>query len=171
MTQKILIKETLSRLLETLDIKGEIREEECFGTPFFTVSSAEAPLLIGEGGQNLQAINHLLRRIVERQFPQEPARFVVDVNAYAKKHFEELRDRALMGAERVRYFKKEVILQPMNPFERRIVHLALQDTYDIVTESRGEGPHRCVVIKLASEEKEKSSAMTSEEKFLEKIQV
>ena len=54
-----------------------------------------------------------------------------------------------MGAQRVRYFKKDVTLEPMNAFDRRTVHLALQEYPDIITESTGAGEERRVVIKPA----------------------
>ena len=75
---------------------------------------------------------------------------MIDVNDYQRRRFDELKDKARMGAQRVRYFKKEVTLEPMSAFERRIVHLALQEYPDIVTESIGEGAERRVVIQLSS---------------------
>ena len=133
-------------ILKKLGVQGDVVEEICFDTPFFVIQTEEAPLLIGEHGQNLEALSHIVRKIAEKK--DQTQKFVVDVNWYMKKHFEELRDRALMGAERVKYFKKEVILQPMTSLERRVIHLTLQDHPDIATESDGFGAQRHVVIKL-----------------------
>ena len=134
------------RILEKIGVSGEVEEEMLFDTPFFVVKTTEAPLLIGERGQNLEALSHIVHKIAGKMDPG--TKFVVDVNWYMKKHFEELRDRAFMGAERVKYFKKEVILQPMTSLERRVIHLTLQGNPDIMTESAGYGAQRHVVIKL-----------------------
>ena len=134
------------RILEKIGVSGEVEEEMLFDTPFFVVKTTEAPLLIGERGQNLEALSHIVHKIAGKMDPG--TKFVVDVNWYMKKHFEELRDRASMGAERVKYFKKEVILHPMTSLERRVIHLTLQDHPDIMTESAGYGAQRHVVIKL-----------------------
>lgn len=112
-----------------------------------TIRTPEAGVLIGEDGARLQALNHVMRRIMEKESGAEGAQIMVDVNDYRRKQFEELRDQARMGAQRVRYFKKEVVLAPMTAFERRIVHVTLQEYPDIATESQGEGPRRHVVIK------------------------
>lgn len=136
----------ITTLLRYFGIEGEVTEERWFETPFFVVKTEEAPLLIGERGQNLDALSHVVRKMAGKK--DKTQRFVVDVNWYVKKHFEELRDRALMGAERVKYFKKEVILQPMTSLERRVVHLTLQNHPDIMTESTGNGSQRHVVIKM-----------------------
>jgi spoIIIJ-associated protein len=147
------VKNIISTLLSHLKIQGAVAEGQLFDTPFFIIETDEAPLLIGERGQNLEALSYLVRRIAERGThpSDERQRFVIDVNSYTKKHFEDLRDRALMGAERVKYFKKEVTLQPMTAIERRIVHLTLQDCPGIATESVGSGTQRRVVIKLAND--------------------
>ena len=144
--QKTTIAGIITALLNQLEVEGDVEEEVWFDTPFFVVKTDEAPLLIGERGQNLEALSHIVRKIAEKQ--DHAKKFVVDVNWYMKKHFEELRDRALMGAERVKYFKKEVILQPMSSLERRVVHVTLQDHTDVMTESAGQGAQRHVVIKL-----------------------
>lgn len=140
------ISSIIGTILEKIGVSGEVEQEVWFDTPFFVVKTEQAPLLIGEHGQNLEALSHIVRKIAEKKNPA--LKFVLDVNWYMKKHFEELRDRALMGAERVKYFKKEVMLQPMTSFERRVVHLTLQDRSDIITESSGYGVQRHVVIKL-----------------------
>lgn len=138
----------LSTLLSYLRIQGKVVESQWRDIPFFVIETDEAPLLIGDRGQHLEALNYLVRKMSEQRAAGAPARFVIDVNSYTKKHFEELRDRALMGAERVKYFKKEVTLQPMSAMERRVVHLTLQDHEEVTTESIGSGVQRRVVIKL-----------------------
>ena len=139
--------EYVQEFLQKMGVKGTVEESVIGDTTAFVIRTEEAGMLIGEDGQNLLALNHIVRRMLERRFGGDAANFMVDVNDYQRHRFEELKDRARMGAKRARYFKKDVVLQPMSSFERRIIHLALQEYPDIATESIGEGPERRVVIK------------------------
>src|SRR3990167_7394825 len=103
--------------------------------------------LIGEGGKNLSALNYLVKKIAEKKYPERFPGFSLDINDYQKKKIDEIKELARMHAQRVRYFKKEAEMRPMNAYERRIVHASLQEYPDITTESRGEGMERRVVIK------------------------
>ena len=134
-------------LLERLGVRASLEDGVVGDSPTLTIRTNEAGLLIGEDGQRLEAINHLLRRVLEKMGPEDSTHVLVDVNDYHRKRYEELRDNARMGAQRVRYFKKEVELLPMNAFDRRIIHLTLQEYPDIATESIGVGKDRRVVIK------------------------
>lgn len=137
----------VKEFLGHMDIDASVEEGMIGDTSAILIHTQDAGLLIGENGINLLALNYLLRRIIERKFAVTEAQFMIDVNDYQRRRFDELRDKARMGAQRVRYFKKEVTLEPMSAFERRIVHLALQEYPDIETESLGEGPERRVVIR------------------------
>ena len=137
----------LETLLKHMGVFGTIEEGALGDTLTLTIRTPEAGVLIGEDGERLQSLNHVIRRMMEREYGQEAAQILVDVNDYRRKQYEELRDQARMGAQRVRYFKKEVILSPMSAFERRVVHMTLQEYPDIAAESKGEGRARCVVIR------------------------
>jgi spoIIIJ-associated protein len=139
-------KETIQNLLSFLSSPLSL---ECIesGEDFkFVVDTNDPSLLIGENGQNLYSLNLLTRRIFEKKFPQG-IKFLIDVNDYHQKKIEEIKDEARIRAQRVRYFKKDIEMRPMNAYERRIVHMTLQEYPDITTESKGEGKDRCVVIK------------------------
>jgi spoIIIJ-associated protein len=103
-----------------------------------------------------------VKKIAERALKEEgenrPARpglpgqgekviFSLDVNDYQAKKIEDLKNSAHLNAQRVRYFKKEIVMKPMTSFERRIIHAVLTECPDIITESTGEEPNRRVVIK------------------------
>ena len=139
--------ECVKEFLSAMQIEARVEEGVIGDSRAFLVRTQDAGLLIGEDGANLLAINHLLRKIVEKRTSVPEAQFLIDVNDYQRRRFDEIRDKARMGAQRVRYFKKEITLEPMNAFERRIVHLVLQEYPDIATESTGEGITRRVVIK------------------------
>ena len=142
-----LVIECLREMLSRMGVEGAIEEGVVGDTTTYIIRTREAGILIGEDGQNLAAFNHLLRKIIEKQSGPEATPFLLDVNDYQRHRFEEIKERARMGAQRVRYFKKEVVLQPMSAFDRRVVHLALQEYPDITTESVGEGAERRIVIK------------------------
>jgi len=144
------IKSVLGNLLEKMTIEAEIDILEGGECPQFVIRAQEAGILIGENGQRLFALSHLLKKIVENEFNKnnlEKIQFSLDVNDYQAKRNEELKNLARMNAQRVRYFKKEIELEPMTAYERRIIHASLTEYPDIATESTGEGPNRRVVIK------------------------
>ena len=133
-----------------MNIDARVEEGVIGDSAAFLIRTDDAGLLIGEEGQNLLAINYLLRKMIEKKTGNSDAQYMIDVNDYQRRRFDELRDRARMGAQRVRYFKKDVTLEPMSAFERRIIHLALQEYPDIATESVGVGAERRVIIRLSS---------------------
>lgn len=144
------IKLLVEEMLDKMSVVGEVEVLEDNECPQFIIKTKEAGLLIGESGQNLFALSHLLKRLAENEFKKrelEKIQFLLDINGYQMKKIEELKNLARLHAQRVRYFKKEIILEPMNAYERRIVHSFLTEYPDIITESTGEDPNRRVVIK------------------------
>jgi spoIIIJ-associated protein len=140
------LQKSINALLERMGFSYTLEVQEGPEEVWFLIHTNNSSLLIGEGGKNLSALNHVVRRIAEKQFP-EPVRFLIDINDYHKKRVEEIKDAARMHAQRVRYFKKDVEMKPMTAYERRIVHTVLQEYPDIKTESLGVGFERRVVIK------------------------
>ena len=145
--EKEKIKEIVEGLLAKIGTFGEVSILETADNTQFQIRTQEAGLLIGEGGENLIALNHLVKRITEARLGRIPAPFSIDVNDYQKQRAEEIKDLARLSAQRVRYFKKEIQLKPMSSYERRIVHSILTEYPDIMTQSTGEEPNRKVVIK------------------------
>ena len=104
--------------------------------------------LIGERGQTLLEIQHILRLIIKKKV-QRQIFIELDINDYKKKKKEVLNEIAKDIGNEVVFYKKEKILPPMNPYERRIIHLALKEMEGVETESVGEGLNRKVVIRPA----------------------
>jgi len=102
-------------------------------------------ILIGRRGETLSALQLVTNLIVGRR-TKEWARIVVDVEGYRLRREETLRNLALRMAERVRYTRTPFTMEPMPAHERRIVHLALKDNPNVMTESHGEGEERRVTI-------------------------
>lgn len=104
-------------------------------------------ILIGRRGQTLSALQYIVRLIVaERLKMWAPVN--VDVAGYKKRRYESLENMALRMAEQVKRSRRLITLEPMPADERRIIHLALADHPDVITQSMGEGETRKVAILL-----------------------
>ena len=103
-------------------------------------------VLIGERGNNLGAIEHIVKKIIRKKYDEEQ-KFTLDINDYRMRRLDDLKQDVKVAAKEVRLYGKEVPLRPMSSFERRIVHLLLAEYPDIATESIGHEPARLVVIK------------------------
>jgi spoIIIJ-associated protein len=112
-----------------------------------SVEVSEPHFFISREGEGLQALNHIVRRIMENRNPAFETSVLVDINGFQKKRVENIRAVAHMMSERARYFKSNIEVDPMSAFERRIVHEFLSEASDLKTESVGFGPSRRVVIK------------------------
>ncbi len=111
------------------------------------IKTQEPQILIGEGGQTLSEIQHLLKIILKRKITKEPFFIDLDISDYKKKKNEYLRQLAKETADEVSLSKKEKILPPMSAYERRIIHLELAGRSDVKTESLGQEPDRKIIIK------------------------
>ena len=137
----------LEDILQKMNIQATVVRMDFLDAPYFQIETRDSNLLVGEGGQHLYALQTFVRRAAEQKNSGLCPPFLIDVNDYQRHHIEEIKERARMGAQRVRYFKKDVVLQPMNSYERRIIHTTLMEDPDVETESMGEGDDRRVVIK------------------------
>jgi spoIIIJ-associated protein len=104
-------------------------------------------ILIGKHGQTLDALQYLTNLASHRD-SDERIRIVIDVEDYRKRRVETLTRLALRLADRVKSSGEPVVLEPMSPQERKVIHMALQDEYRVITYSEGEDPFRKVVIAL-----------------------
>lgn len=116
------------------------------GSYVASIRSNDARHLIGRDGEGLQNINFLLRRIVEKKHGEESPRLMLDINGHQKERIDRIKTVAHMMAERARFFKSRIELDPMNAYERRIVHEYVSKHPDLASESAGSGRMRHVVI-------------------------
>ncbi len=107
----------------------------------------EAKLLLFQRAEGLNALQHIIRVVVKKDFPDLGLRIILDINNYRKKKLEFLKSFAKELAQEVALTKKAKELPPMSAFERRAIHLALSDFPNVYTESIGQEPNRRVVIK------------------------
>jgi len=131
----------------TLDVSVEFLPQRDETLPI-NLKTEEPQILIGERGQTLAEIQHLLKIILKKKSgAKEPFYIDLDVNDYKKKKIEYLKELARSVADDVTITKKEKTLPPMSAYERRIIHLELASRTDITTESIGQEPERRVAIK------------------------
>ena len=129
----------------TFEIEIEFLPQEDQTFPI-KLQTKEPQILIGEGGQTLFEIQHLLKAILKRKI-RENFYIDLDINDYKKKKIKYLKELARSTADEVALTKKEKILSPMPAYERRIIHLELANRSDVTTESIGKEPERRVVIR------------------------
>ena len=111
-----------------------------------SVTMDDPQIFIGEGGKTLSNIQHLLKAILIKKM-QFLFFLSLDINEYKKKKYQYLRELAKAVADEAVLTKKEKILTPMSPAERRIVHLELAERKDVTSESIGQDPERRVAIR------------------------
>ena len=140
---RIVIQTILAKLELPFDA---IEVSEMGGSTIFTIRTVESGKLIGNHGETLSALNHIVKKVLEGKIPDD-AHFVVDVNGYHQKKIKSLEDQARLVAERARTFRYDVELSPMTAYERMIIHSTLKDMSDIETVSHGEGTLRHIVVR------------------------
>jgi spoIIIJ-associated protein len=113
----------------------------------FNLIGTDLGILIGRRGQTLDSLQYLVN-IVANRFSKTHLRIILDAENFRERRKKTLEELAARLAGRVIRFKKEVVLEPMSPQERKIIHFQLQDHAIVKTFSKGEEPNRRVVIAL-----------------------
>lgn len=143
---KNFIKEKLVTILREMGYQAEVEIQVKQDIPTYRIYSNNDSLLIGKNGKNLEALQIVLRQIVNTETGIN-YRFFLDVSDYKEKNEHHLEVLARRLAREVATTKIEVKMDSMNSYERRIVHNVLTNNKKVYTESVGEEPNRCVVIK------------------------
>ena len=123
------------------------RRDKSISIKLFSNNNA---ILIGKNGRTIGALQTIIRQIVSNQI-NEKLSILLDVENYKEKKEKNIEYLAKKTAREVAKTKVEVTMDSMNSYERRIVHSVLADDKYVYTESIGEEPNRCVVIKLKEE--------------------
>lgn len=139
-------KATLEKILELLGFQATVEEKEIEDGLLLDIITDDAGRLIGRQGQTLSDLQYVVNRLLFQQSPDAP-RVTVDVGGYRGQARETLLKRALEAAEKVRRNGDIIELEPLNSFERRIVHQALKDDPDIESHSvEVEGTDKKVIL-------------------------
>ena len=141
------IRTFLSGLLEHMDAKADVKVYEVEKNRYKVILEGEKlGALIGRRGETLDAIQQLTNYSINRGGESKRARVQIDAENYREKREESLERLAQKVAGKVVKYRRNVTLEPMNAYERHVIHTALQDTQYITTFSIGTEPNRRVVV-------------------------
>ena len=144
-TAKDFLKDVFEAMDLTVVVNVEYDEVENFMN--IELSGDEMGVLIGKRGQTLDSLQYLVSLVVNKNI-ENYIRVKVDTENYRQRRKETLENLAKNIAFKVKRTKRPVSLEPMNPYERRIIHSALQNDKYVVTHSEGDEPFRRVVVTL-----------------------
>ncbi|KPK19301.1 MAG: hypothetical protein AMK69_24325 [Nitrospira bacterium SG8_3] len=140
-----LAKETLENILALIPVEASVSAEQVDGNIALTIEGDKSGLLIGRKGKTLDALQFIVNRIVNKTLDKR-TRVVVDSENYRQRRRDSLTQMALRMGDKAKRIGKPVTTNPLNPRERRIIHLALKEDGRLNTKSKGEGLLKKVVI-------------------------
>ncbi len=147
-------KDVLENLLNLMDLPADVVMSEEFtvidddgnaSSVGLNIEGEDLGILIGRRGQTMVSLQHVVRLIISHKI-QAKIPIILDVEGYKQRRCEGLRALAMRLAEQVNTRKMPFTMEPMPAFERRVIHLALADHPDVMTESTGFGESRKIVI-------------------------
>lgn len=138
----------LRNILDNMDIKAEISIKEENDILYIDLTGPKMGIIIGYRGETLDSLQYLCSLVVNKDHSIAYKKVVLDTESYRKKREETLIRVAEKTAYKVRKNGRPYRLEPMNPYERRIIHSALQDNEFVYTYSDGDEPHRRVVVDI-----------------------
>ena len=144
------LKDVFGAMGLSVDVNVKVNEEE--KEMEINLSGDEMGILIGKRGQTLDSLQYLVSLVVNKE-SEDYLRVKLDTENYRERRKETLETLAKNIAYKVKRTRRPVSLEPMNPYERRIIHSALQNDKYVFTRSEGEEPFRHVVIALKKEER------------------
>ena len=130
-----------------MDVSIDVKMDEVENEMSIDLKGEEMGVLIGKRGQTLDAIQYLTSLVVNKE-KEDYVRVVVDAENYRSKREKTLEMLAERLADKVIRTKKSVRLEPMNPYERKVIHATLQSNDRVTTRSEGQDPYRRVIIEL-----------------------
>ena len=137
----------LSNLIKSTNLEADVyvRDDMEEGSIVFELEGKDSGLLIGRRGETLSSLEYLVRLIASKNLDKR-ANIMIDVEDYKLRRKEKLASIAKRTAEKVSKTGKRISLEPMSASDRRIIHMTLAENSDVITQSRGEGMQRKVVI-------------------------
>ncbi|MBQ8425596.1 MAG: KH domain-containing protein [Clostridia bacterium] len=143
------IKELVDKILNLMDLDLEVYVEERENDFFVNITGNDTALFIGKRGESIEEFQILLNAIYNKDKARdEMKRLTVDSNKYIEKRVETLTRLAKKTASNVIRSRRDFKFEPMNAYERRIIHTALSEHDKVVTESYGNEPNRYIMVKL-----------------------
>ena len=141
------VKEFLSKVFDAMNLKVKINVTVDEESVDIDLVGDDMGVLIGKRGQTLDSLQYLVSLVVNKK-SDKYLRVKLDTENYRERRKETLENLAKNIAFKVKRTKRPVSLEPMNPYERRVIHSALQNDRYVTTKSEGEEPYRHVVVVL-----------------------
>lgn len=141
-------KKFLIQVLNTMGIEAEVDIKEENDTVYINLIGSNMGTIIGYRGETLDSLQYLVSLVINKEHNVHYKKVILDTENYRHKREETLKKLAEKTAYKVRKKGRAYKLEPMNPYERRIIHSVLQECDDIQTYSEGEEPYRRIVIDL-----------------------
>lgn len=138
----------LKSIFTNMGLMVEIRIKEVNNCLNINLSGANMGILIGYRGETLDSIQYLVGLVINKGNDGQYKRVLIDTENYRGRREETLRRLANRIAHKVKIERKSIALEPMNPYERRIIHSELQNDEKIMTYSQGDEPYRRVIVDL-----------------------
>lgn len=145
------IKEITKEIVKNMGINCNLEVKKRENGLNISIIADNNSILIGKNGRTLDSITSIIKHSIYNEIG-EYFPFTLDVGEYKIEREQKLERLAKKTAREVAYTKVAAKLDPMNSYERRIIHTALADNKKVITESEGEEPQRCVVIKPKEDE-------------------
>lgn len=150
---KVMVKDTparkvrtiMSDILNTMDLNAKMNIAEKDNTVIINLEGENLGILIGRRGETLDALQYLINLSVNKNLECR-RKFILDIEGYRQRREDTLKKLAQKLADKATQRGRNVVLEPMNSLERRIIHTALQGRDDISTFSEGEEPYRKIII-------------------------
>ena len=144
---KVLFLSLIHILTEQMGLDIDISAKANEDNVFVNIQGKDSGTIIGKRGQTLDAIQYLTSLVVNKD-QENYIRVVVDAENYRSKREKTLEKLANRLADKVVKTKRSVRLEPMNPYERKVIHATLQNNPRVTTRSEGQDPYRRVIIEL-----------------------
>ncbi|MCR1952963.1 MULTISPECIES: RNA-binding cell elongation regulator Jag/EloR [unclassified Clostridium] len=138
----------LRSILDNMKVQAEIKIKEVNDVVYIDLNGPKMGLIIGYRGETLDSLQYLASLVVNKGHDIPYKKVVLDTENYRKKREETLMRVAEKTAYKVRKTRRPYKLEPMNPYERRVIHSALQDNEYVYTFSEGDEPYRRVVVDI-----------------------
>jgi spoIIIJ-associated protein len=137
----------LKDVFEKMNINADVTIREDSDAVQINITGEDSGIIIGRRGETLDALQYLTSLVVNKE-TQEYKKVSLDIENYRQKREETLVNLANRLARKVIKYKKSITLEPMNPYERKIIHSTLQENSSIETYSLGDEPNRKVIIRF-----------------------
>ena len=140
------LRTTLTEIIELIGINAHVEAQRREGKIFFEIKGDGSGLIIGKQGQTLDALQYIMNKIAANRYRELKEKVILDTENYRGRRVEALKNMALRMGEKVKKLKKAVTIGPLNPQDRRIIHITLSGDENVRTESEGEGFYKKLVI-------------------------